>query len=121
MRTCDIGMTLHNDCPAPLKTAIENYVATFAKPPEVEAPDGLAFEGHDCLKCGRPQCGLTGYFRWGIVHGEGNCTECGWPARAYHEIVDPDGGKPLARFSRILQYHPSVVVERSAAAREAAE
>lgn len=33
-----------------------------------------------------PFCGV-GFFGWGLVHGEGNCS-CGWPATLYHRIRD---------------------------------
>ncbi len=40
-------------------------------------------------------------FVWGLAHGEGYCRECGYPARAHHEV--PEVGRIQ---SFILQYHP---------------
>lgn len=40
-------------------------------------------------------------FVWGIAHGEGGCSKCGYPARALH--YDIGGIKSL---QLILQYHP---------------
>src|SRR5688572_28415416 len=47
-----------------------------------------------CIQCGKR---LTGgmleaalglaTFEWGYVHGEGHCSNCGYPARAYHRDV----------------------------------
>jgi len=55
-----------------------------------------------CLCCGAQQLGfLTGRFTWGIVHGEGFCGNCGWPARLYHYIDTHQ------RITLLLQYHPN--------------
>ena len=60
-----------------------------------------------CVNCGRPQGGfLLGCFRWGIVHGEGACSACGYPGRTLHYAVGP-----IKRLSLILQYHPDDLVE----------
>jgi len=40
-------------------------------------------------------------FVWGIEHGEGFCSKCGYPARAHHDI--PNVGRIQ---NLILQYHP---------------
>ena len=92
-----------NDAPPPeLLEAIDAYLAPFVKyQPKVP-----------CINCGTLQSNgivtaLLGGFTWGIAHGEGHCDHCGWPARAYHEIPDPKGGEPLAKFSLVLQYHPA--------------
>lgn len=60
----------------------------------------------DCISCGR-----TLVFIWGIVHGQGNCASCGWPARAYHSVPHPDASRerPLLRLDAILQVHPDTV------------
>jgi hypothetical protein len=38
----------------------------------------------DCVDCGRRLGGLLGSFRWGIVNGQGECAECGYPYVYYH-------------------------------------
>lgn len=39
-------------------------------------------------------------FVYGLAHGEGYCSKCGWPGRANHYIGD------WCRFNIIMQYHP---------------
>jgi hypothetical protein len=67
-----------------------------------------------CIKCGAQQ-GTGGLldrvfarsrFRYGLKHGEGQCTTggCGWPARALHYNIGP-----VKELEMILQYHPDVV------------
>lgn len=40
-------------------------------------------------------------FTWGIVHGEGFCRGCGYPARAYHRVENL-----IDRLALVLAYHP---------------
>ena len=70
----------------------DDYVKAFAEP----LPDG------ECLSCRK-----AGTFTWGLVHGEGHCYKCGWPARLYHFVKDADGED--ARVVRLLQYHPDSI------------
>lgn len=67
-------------------------------------------EGNECICCGAKQ-GVkdimeavlhVGAFTWDIQHGEGHCSQCGYPARAMHYIGD--GLLTVRNF--ILQYHP---------------
>ena len=60
-----------------------------------------------CLNCGRALMGLLGSFTWGIIHGEGVCSHCGWPARAYH-YYEVDGEE--RSFQAVLQYHPDQLI-----------
>lgn len=83
---------------------IDVYLSKFLNP---------ASETNPCICCGAPQTGIMGLlmgigFRWGIVHGEGACTGCGWPARVYHFINAADGSL-LLQFDLLLQYHPAAV------------
>lgn len=75
---------------------LDEYFVAFLPPSET------------CWKCGLRQGGLLGAlmggFRWSIVHGEGNCSGCGWPARAYHRNIGP-----VEFLNMILQYHPNCV------------
>ena len=74
-----------------------------------------------CPGCGRNVFGsgdlaeaLTATFRWGIVHGEGHCCNCGWPATLYHFIKN-EAGEEIATLRNIgLVYHPDVVSKRGA-------
>lgn len=70
-------------------------------------------ERGDCAFCGSRQGGLTaailgGGFEWGLQHGEGHCSRCGYPARAYHDLKDADGAKVI-NGALILQYHPDEI------------
>ena len=61
-----------------------------------------------CLNCRRILVGfLLGSFTWGIIHGEGMCSYCGWPARAYH-YYEVNGERQ--RFEAVLQYHPEQLI-----------
>jgi hypothetical protein len=72
------------------------YLATFAK-----LTDGK------CLCCGTSlRCplgmGIFGGFEWGMVHGEGHCSHCGYPMRGHHRVKD------LGKIDNLfLPYHPS--------------
>ena len=65
--------------------------------------------GGPCICCGKNQGaanlidGLIGNacFTWGLAHGEGYCSNCGYPARAHHDV--PEIGRIT---NLILQYHP---------------
>lgn len=59
-----------------------------------------------CVGCGR-KIGLT--FTWGIVHGRGRCSNCGWPARLYH-YVEVEGRERDVRWVGMLQYHPDQMI-----------
>lgn len=61
---------------------------------------------NDCIACGEPVGGLFGHFKWGIVHGEGYCANCGYPMRAIHKSVGC-----FEKFEKILQYHPDSLRE----------
>lgn len=69
---------------------------------------------------------LTGSFEWGLVHGEGSCSACGWPVKAYHRLYldergddkgrllpehrEDDPGEPDLRFEWLLPAHPNAVL-----------
>ena len=106
----DIGLEVTGQDAAIVIQALDEYLAAFAKPVR-SATGGEIIGRHDCLNCSGRLDGFIGTFQWGIVHGEGKCIKCGWPARAYHrpkldgeEIFDG----PL---QRILQYHPDFIKE----------
>ena len=82
-------------CP-PIDGFPAEYLKAFAPPSEDSA----------CLACGKRDT-----FTWGILHGEGYCYECGWPARLYHFIKGDDGKE--TRIVRLLQYHPEGISLRS--------
>ena len=62
-------------------------------------------EGGRCPSCGRSLTGfLIGTFEWGIAHGEGHCSACGYPCRGFHKMEYMTLNCPLP-------YHPSVLVK----------
>lgn len=92
--------------PAEDEKALSEYFAHFVKP-------------GPCICCNARQGAKdmmdaflgNAKFRWGIAHGEGNCMDCGWPARAYHRDVGP-----IKFVEMILQYHPDELNVREKAA-----
>lgn len=86
----------------------EKHLATVAEYLKAFLPPS------DCVCCGSKQGakdiidGLLGgaMFRWGIAHGEGECSKCGYPGRAMHYIGNPE---ILTVRNYILQYHPSAL------------
>jgi hypothetical protein len=64
-----------------------------------------------CLSCGATLAGMFGSFTWGLTHGEGFCSNCGYPARGYHTIRDEAGKPVLGHAPLILQYHPDALVD----------
>ena len=37
-----------------------------------------------CVDCGMELGGIFGMFLWGLVHGQGECSRCGFPYVYYH-------------------------------------
>lgn len=58
-------------------------------------------------------------FTWGLAHGAGYCTLCGWPARMYHFVKGEDGNE--TRVVTLLQYHPDQIILPSEREAEAAQ
>jgi hypothetical protein len=82
---------------------LDDYLKIFVKPDE----------HGKCICCGARQGAknivdamLEGAaFKWGLAHGEGFCSRCHYPARAYHFLKLDDSGEE-SRLCIILQYHP---------------
>lgn len=109
------------DAPAELLEAVRLYLKPFAAPVVRE-------RATFCLSCdGRVDCmaQLIGFgvaYRWGLAHGEANCTGCGWPARGFHVIRDASGAEVAQIRNVFLAYHPDVVERaREAEARDDAQ
>lgn len=60
--------------------------------------------GNKCPGCGNKLGGFLGTFRWGLAHGEGGCSECGYPCRGHHRIDDEISFEHF-----VLPYHPNVL------------
>lgn len=82
------------------ETKFKEYMSHFVAPHEMK-----------CVKCGTTLGGLFGSFRWGIAHGQGECSRCGWPAIAYHFLEDETGKEH--RFELLLQLHPDDVSKKA--------
>ncbi len=100
-KPADVGITFEPDAPTELIEAIDSYLTAFDAP-IITGRDGLI---QSALKCSRskPLSGFLGTFVWGIRHGEGRCSSCKRPARAFHTIRDA-AGEELLRFPFILLY-----------------
>lgn len=104
----DIGLKAKNDDGKATIAIVDKYLFSFAKP-QLEGKNSFLQSAAKCLRCGRPLGGAIGSFQWGIVHGEGTCSNCGWPARAKHYIKDDEGPIFDRALDMILQYHPDFV------------
>lgn len=119
MTAADMGVSVREGIEPDQETLslvedLDNYLRSFAKP--IREGDGTSwlFSDAKCISCGVSLGGMLGSFVWGIAHGEGNCSRCGWPTRYYHRIVDRNG-KPIfepAIVQILLQYHPDDVRRR---------
>lgn len=84
---------------------VNEYLKVFLAPIEKLDEKGQLLH-IECVNCGEALGGLFGTFTWGLAHGEGYCSNCGYPARAKH-FLEHEGWK--FTMNRILQYHPSVL------------
>jgi len=111
--TCEsIGIEITGKDAPSLVAAINKYLEVFAEPISSGDNSGsMIFGSVRCLRCGSMLDGAFGTFKWGMVHGEGFCSECSWPARAYHVPEDDDGKIFDQPLQRILQYHPDGLVK----------
>jgi hypothetical protein len=98
----DLGFEFEEDALETLRADVAAYTKKFAKPSE----------GRPCLACGASYGGFT----WGLTHGHGHCSNCGWPATLYHYIKDREG-KDIAGATVLLQVHPDQVSVRGSAGR----
>jgi hypothetical protein len=78
------------------------YLNHYAKPKPKK--EGWFGEAPPCLVCD-----AVNSFEWGLVHGEGRCAECGWPATLYHFIKDRNGNDLATIRGVLLQYHPDSI------------
>jgi len=108
----DLGLELSGSEAPLFIAAINAYLSEFAKPVPTLNPgsSGWLFGKHACLNCGKTLDGACGSFRWGIMSGEGTCSNCRWPARAQHWPLYE--GKQIfgQALEVILQYHPDYVI-----------
>ena len=79
-----------------IMVALDAYLVKFLAPSKT------------CIRCASTLGGVLGSFDWGLAHGLGSCTTCGWPIRVYHHI--PFEGDNL-KLTMMLMYHPDEVLE----------
>lgn len=94
--------------------ALDEYFRHFVAVPM----EGNRVNTQYCVGCEEPLTGLEavlmgrGGFRWGLAHGEGQCSGCGWPARAHHFVKGKDGREILSLENFVLQVHPDFVTQK---------
>ena len=88
------------------QAALADYFAHFLPPREDCAGCGSKLVSRDIIDVAIG----TATFEWGLVNGEGHCSRCRWPARAYHRDVGP-----IKFLNCILQYHPNELSIRTEA------
>lgn len=103
-----------DDAPEGFVEQLDEYLSAFAALVRI---DGKTH----CFNCGEPfdgmmnMFGLAVAFEWGLAHGEGHCSGCGWPMRAHHFPKDKDGGDLVTIRGFPLAYMPEHVELRKAA------
>jgi hypothetical protein len=109
------------DTPPKTIEALDKHFSVYAAPPMTKGEDGKTHIGDiPCLKCGDIQNGgligavLGTGFEWGLVHGEGHCRNCHWPATMYHFVKDSNGEDVITITGFLLQYHPDHVTVKDA-------
>lgn len=109
------GTPEHREAKALVYRYINRYLRRFAVTRFISRKeherDALTVGSTACVSCGRPLGGLAGTFEWvDKTIGEGRCGECGWPAKAYHQVTNDDG-HVLYQFALPLSYHPEYVIK----------
>jgi hypothetical protein len=66
-----------------------------------------------------PGCDTRGVFAWGLVHGSGNCSICGWPGTVSHLLLDPSDEAECERCGRRKPDHVPQTVDVSTVVAEA--
>lgn len=96
---------------------VSNYLHHFVAPEWRKTSPGSEQLVMVCFHCGEQLTGMfagllgPGGFQWGLTHGEGTCTSCGWPARAMHYAKNSVGEELFSLRNYVLQYHPEEVYE----------
>ena len=107
-----IGISITGEDAETITAPLAEYLSQFATP-NYNPAGGMLSGSISCLKCDRPLNGMLGSFQWGLAHGEGQCSGCGWPARGRHRPTDADGEQIFdGPLEMVLQYHPDEVTTR---------
>ena len=78
------------------------YLRHYAKPKVDDA--GVVRQGQPCVACDAQHS-----FTWGLVHGQGFCTGCGWPGTLYHFVNDKEGKEVATMRGALLWAHPTEI------------
>lgn len=108
----DIGGVWKNGADPEVVEDLTKYLHCFASPGKEE--------GQPCIRCSKKlrgtftdqMLGLAG-FEWGLIHGHGRCSHCGWPAVLYHFVKDRHGKELLTFRHVLLQFHPADIEIRT--------
>jgi hypothetical protein len=101
--------TVKEEPPAEDAAALDTYFSQFLPPEFIPATVAGGESPLKCACCGGRLSGFLsglvgGSFTWGLANGEGYCSACGYPGRAYHRNAGP-----VEFLSFILQYHPDEI------------
>lgn len=113
-------MSASADMPAKSIKALDDYFSQFVAIGIKEIDGKKEIEPLTCVGCDEALTGFAaallgkGGFEWGLVHGQGHCRNCGWPAFGHHFIKDEDGADVATLRNFILQVHPDFVSKRAA-------
>ena len=110
--------------PTEQTSLVKNYQERLA--PLVEALDASAVA--ECVECGRTLGGILGAFQWGLAHGLGECSNCGFPYVYYHRHEVPpfhESGDPMEQAGKpreilFMAFVPNADIPLSEDAPEAA-
>lgn len=100
---------IDGELPVDKREDFDAYLKHFAAPKR-EGEDNHLCDGWPCVACGAKHS-----FAWGIAHGSGHCTTCGWPATLYHFVKDRDGEELSTIRGVLLWAHPDDIDVRGAA------
>lgn len=112
-------MKASDDMPEQSLKALDKYFNQFVAVPLKASETGGKPEtlAQKCVGCGETLTGFEamfgrGGFQWGIIHGQGHCAKCKWPAFGHHFIKDDEGNDVVTLHNLVLQVHPDFVDHR---------
>lgn len=105
-------MNAKEGTPETIIKALDGYFSHFAAVEVKEENGKPEMQPQKCIGCGRLLTGILGTWRWGIAHGVGECSSCGWPSHGHHFIKDEAGEHVATIHNFILQVHPDFVEQR---------
>lgn len=113
----DIGAEWKGEADPDVVEDLAAYLSNFAA--RKRDTDGALSKGNPCIVCDMPLQGDLmqqligdGGFIWGLVHGQGHCRKCHWPATAYHFVKDRHGKEMITFRHVVLQVHPKHIEVR---------